>query len=385
MLSDSDCNFQTNENNHPETSDFIRRIDYFHYILEEWLTDSSINVACGRWPDGAIAEMPVHGKATLLPEIYEECFSGVRELRLGDCGHHMHIDLGRVHTIQYTVSPSVCFDFRPSFEIRFLTLGPGGSHSAHWVFSIMISQPYGNSGLNLDAVERFFSRAWNHYRQYPAWVDIHLDKRVLKDPSSDCIFGVLQKTLHQPFENWEGAFKFLGKSRATHSEKLTADPVILPLMKDALALKESSLVIYRDRLLVEFQTEKISGLYRYIEDGHVSWQIGHLNEHHCHLALHAVSSVLFSAEPTSCQQGRLNYTIWFIVDGDCGNPWQRNGYFSVVLNRPYQGDQLRQEIIQPMMKLYNKYSQFPWVKANHAFIESLDRIEAAASKQPCIP
>jgi len=46
-------------------------------------------------------------------------------------------------------------------------------------------------------------------------------------------------------------------------------------------------------------------LHRYEEAGHVSWQIGDQNDHHCHLSLDSVTRVLFSAKPVSCQGGGL--------------------------------------------------------------------------------
>ena len=133
------------------------------------------------------------------------------------------------------------------------------------------------------------------------------------------------------------------------------------------------LVTYRERTLVEFQTEKIDGVHRYEEKGHVSWQIGGLRDHHCHLALGAVHRVMFSAEPVSCQGQGLNYTIWFLTSGPSRNPWRRDGYFSVVLNRPYTGDAPRLEVIQPVIDLYLRYRDEPWVLADARFLSTLEQ------------
>jgi hypothetical protein len=82
------------------------------------------------------------------------------------------------------------------------------------------------------------------------------------------------------------------------------------ILRGALAFREASLVIYRHKTLVEFKTEKLGpGLSLYEEDGHVSWQIGAFDDHHCHLDVGACTSVVFGAEPVSCQGGRLNYTV----------------------------------------------------------------------------
>jgi len=136
-------------------------------------------------------------------------------------------------------------------------------------------------------------------------------------------------------------------------------------------LRDASLVIYRERTLVEFQTEKLAGVFKYVEDGHVSWQLGEFQDHHCHLALGAVTRVLFSAEPVPCQGGRLNYTVWFLVPGSCGNPYRSDGYFSVVLNRPYDGDAPRLEIIDQVLSLYRRYRHESWVEADELFLRAL--------------
>lgn len=104
-----------------------------------------------------------------------------------------------------------------------------------------------------------------------------------------------------------------------------AAPMCLSLLEQSLKLREASLVIYRDRTLVEFKTDRLDAVHRYEERGHISWQIGVSDDHHCHLSLAAVESVLFSAEPVPCQGGGLNYTIWFLASGSAGNPWRRDG------------------------------------------------------------
>jgi hypothetical protein len=148
-----------------------------------------------------------------------------------------------------------------------------------------------------------------------------------------------------------------------------AEPKVLPVLRGALALRDASLVIYRSRTLVEFKTERLGGVSLYVEDGHASWQIGDFEDHHCHLDLPAVTRVLFSAEPVSCQEGRLNYTVWFLVDGDGGNPYRPDGYFSVTLNRPYAPDgSPRREVIEPVFQLFEEFSTEPWVTADDTFL-----------------
>jgi hypothetical protein len=149
------------------------------------------------------------------------------------------------------------------------------------------------------------------------------------------------------------------------------EPPFTPLLKKALQFRDASLVIYRDRTLIEFKTEKLDGLHRYVEQGHVSWQIGAFDDHHCHLSLDTVVRVWFSAEPVSCQGGGINYTVWFLSAGPSGNPFRRDGYFSIVLNRPYAGNQPRLDVIGPMLDLYREFSNAPWVQADPKFLEIL--------------
>jgi hypothetical protein len=149
------------------------------------------------------------------------------------------------------------------------------------------------------------------------------------------------------------------------------EPLCLPVLRQALALRDASLVIFRDRALIEFKTERLDGLHRYEEQGHASWQIGAQDDHHCHLSLDSVVRVLFSAESVSCQGGGLSYTVWFLSAGPSGNPYRRDGYFSIVLNRPYTGNAARREVIDPVLTLFRRWQHEPWVGADETFLQVL--------------
>lgn len=151
-------------------------------------------------------------------------------------------------------------------------------------------------------------------------------------------------------------------------------PAIAEIVQAALDLKGASLVIFRHKTLIEFKTEKLGqGLSLYEEHGHVSWQIGAFDGHHCHLDVGACTQVIFGAEPVSCQGGRLNYTVWFLVEGDCGNPYRSNAYFSVTLNQPYGEDGLaRMEVIEPVFELYGRFRDNPSVSAEPAFLRAME-------------
>jgi len=150
----------------------------------------------------------------------------------------------------------------------------------------------------------------------------------------------------------------------------------------AIALKDASLVIFRRGMLVEFKTEGLApGLVASVEGSYRSWQIGPFEGHHCHLDLAAVRAILFDAEPVSCQGGRINYTVWFLGEGDCGNPYRSNGLFSITLNRPYAEDGTsRRDVIQPVYALYEEYEHETAVTASAGFLGA--RTDLAAAQPP---
>jgi hypothetical protein len=349
---------------------FREQIAFFESVLLEWLEAERVTVACGSWADGGIAELLPRGNATLLPAAYQGCFAGVRELRLDGLEHHLHIDLGRVHQLTYSIAPSVCFAGKPSFEMRLLTTGPGGARTSRWSVSLMLSRPYVGDTLASNELAWFFERARLHVARRPDLVRVEVSPDVLRSERGDEVRICLATTLGLPTDApWHDALRALdGGPRESRDD--SSEPRSLELLRDALRFRDASLVIHRERTLVEFQTEKLAGVFKYVEDGHVSWQLGEFQDHHCHLALGAVTRVLFSAEPVPCQGGRLNYTVWFLVPGSCGNPYRSDGYFSVVLNRPYDGDAPRLEIIDQVLSLYRRYRHESWVEADELFLRA---------------
>ena len=151
------------------------------------------------------------------------------------------------------------------------------------------------------------------------------------------------------------------------------------IVREALALQDASLVIFRAKTLIEFKTEGLgAGLQHQVEDGYDTWQIGDFDGHHCHLDMATVSQVEFVAEPTSCQGGRLNYTVWFLADEDCGNPYRPEGYFSVTFNAPYELDGApRDALIDSMFQLYEQFVDVDGVSAEPCFQEQLHRARRA--------
>lgn len=145
------------------------------------------------------------------------------------------------------------------------------------------------------------------------------------------------------------------------------------LLHAALALKEASLVIHRRGLLVEFKTDMLlETLSIWEEQGHRSWQIGAFDDHHCHVDLGAVFEVQLDAEPVPCQGGRLNYTIWFLSEHDCGNPYRPRGLFSVTLNRPYEADgSTRKPLVEQFAALYRREQDCSMLTASAGFLGAM--------------
>lgn len=354
-------------------SNFMEAIVFFHDVIQDWIQDPQTTIACGCWADGAVSEIIPAGRAQLLPARYQGCFAGVREILLDDGPHHLHIDLGRVHKVSYAIAPSVCLAFKPALEVRLLITGPGGAPTDRWVLSLMPDCPYRGDQLDETVVHHFVERLRLHAKRAPELVELSIEPEVRKGPQGVVLLGLMRKAVAQLDADWDEVMQALIPAHNHSPAKEMMEPPCLPLLREALDLCESSFVIYRERTLVEFQVEKINGVHRYMEQGHASWQIGGLKDHHCHLALGAVHRVLFSAEPVSCQGGGLNYTIWFLTSGPCGNPWRRDGYFSVVLNRPYTGNVPRLEVIKPVLELYLRYCNEPWVNADERFISALEQ------------
>ncbi len=157
------------------------------------------------------------------------------------------------------------------------------------------------------------------------------------------------------------------------SESKVSLSVVQDVLRGALAFRDASLVLYRHKMLVEFKTEKLgAGLSIYEEHGYKSYQIGDFDGHHCHVDVGACTSISFGAEPVSCQGGRLNYTVWFLVDEDCGNPYRPHAYFSVTLNRPYEADgTVRRDMLTQVFQLYRAFATERGVVAEPGFLEAM--------------
>lgn len=329
------------------------RIAFFEAVIRDWLAEDDLTIIAGDWRAGAVMELRPQGRATLSAPRYAGDFAGLRELRIEGSGHHMHIDLARISHVEYCVAPSVCFGGKPAFEVRLLAAGRAS-------FAFAIGRPYVNGRLDEAAVRRYFARLAAHGGDANTLLQARLERG-------------------EPCELWERVADCAASALAALPALARAfdAPADAPLsgiariVDAALALRCASLVIYRPRTLIELKTELLQPrLVRFVEQGLASWQIGPYSGHHCHLDIDAVERVHFSAEPVSCQGGRLNYTIWFETAFDAGNPYRRHGYFSVTLNEPYAGDgSPRHDVIDPVFQLYRRFEDEACVSAEAAFAE----------------
>lgn len=140
-------------------------VEAMESIVRDWLADSETTIFCGHWPDGAIVELLPRGEAHLSGPRYEGVFSGLRELRLAQGAHHVHLDLGRLTRATYLIVPSVCYGFRPSFELRLTASGDDPARRFGLGFSM--THPYAGSRLREATALRYFQRAADHLDRYP--------------------------------------------------------------------------------------------------------------------------------------------------------------------------------------------------------------------------
>ena len=130
-------------------------------VLRSWLDDPELTLFCGDWQHGGIMEMMPQGQASLTGRHYEAPFDGLRDLRMEGSGHHVHLDVGRLTRARYRVAPSVCYGFRPSFELRFCGSGAG------FGLGLALSAPYAGRSLRAHVVRRYLRRVDEHVKTFP--------------------------------------------------------------------------------------------------------------------------------------------------------------------------------------------------------------------------
>ncbi len=148
----------------------IQPIDQVDAILREWLADPDLTLICGRWSDGGIMELIPEGCATLSRPRYDGDFAGLRDLNLAGQHHHIHLDLKKLPRAVYLVAPSVCYGFRPSFEVRLCATDDIAA--TEFGLALSVCRPYRGNRLSHEAVRRYLRRLANHRSNSPEVVGI---------------------------------------------------------------------------------------------------------------------------------------------------------------------------------------------------------------------
>lgn len=115
-------------------------------------------------------ELVPEGRATLTQPRYDGDFAGLRDLILTGQHHHIHLDLEKFQRVIYLVSPSVCFGFRPSFEVRLCAHGDDAGTA--FGLGMRVRQPYRRQKLSHLAVRRYLRRLVKHRAASPKVVGI---------------------------------------------------------------------------------------------------------------------------------------------------------------------------------------------------------------------
>ena len=142
-------------------------------ILRSWLGDPAVTLFCGNWKQGSVMELLPRGAAELSGPRYEAPFEGVRELRLKGTPHHVHLDFGKLRHARYVLAPSVCYGFRPSFELRLTDKQESGLDV--FAVGLALSHPYERGRLRVEPVKRYFRRVAEHASAFPGDVSVHCE------------------------------------------------------------------------------------------------------------------------------------------------------------------------------------------------------------------
>lgn len=153
--------------------DLAKRIGHMESILRDWLEEPAITLVCGTWSAGSIMELLPAGRALLTKPRYPEPFSGLRDIHLEGQGHHLHIDLAKLATCVYTIAPSVCYGYRPSFEVHFHATTTADSGSS---FAVNVRDPYRGHSVNHAAVVAYFRRMLAHHARHPEVVRFRVEE-----------------------------------------------------------------------------------------------------------------------------------------------------------------------------------------------------------------
>lgn len=174
-----------------DIGDSVSAVTAIEQIIRDWLSEPALTLLCGNWSHGGIMELLPRGhSAFLTPPRYEGRFAGLRDLRLGAQGHHVHLDLGQLSLASYCIAPSVCYDFKPALEMRLCA--PGADPLHHYGLGFAIGNPYVGGQLDLSLAHRYLARLASHLRRFPGQVVVQGDRQLAAGaPIWDALDGLL--------------------------------------------------------------------------------------------------------------------------------------------------------------------------------------------------
>ncbi|MFT4173372.1 MAG: hypothetical protein QM639_12480 [Rhodocyclaceae bacterium] len=341
------------------------KADFFHGVIDAWLSDGDVTVSCGNWSDGVVSRSRPGPGAHLTPGRHERSLTGVRTLRAQSGASLLQLDLGRVHQACYAMALSIDAPSGLLLQIRFLISGPGGALTERWLLAL---EPAACDDPG--PVRQFLARACDHWRLAPDCVGFDISRDVCESRAGQGLLTMLAAQLDRPLRDWADVAGALWPARL-HERRAGAAPLCLPVLLDALRLHDASLVICRDRMVVEVPTDKVADVTASHASEQAGWRVGVAGEPHCYLALDAVVRVLFAAETGTPDHPQESYAVWFLTDNACGNPLRRDGYFSIRLNGSSAGDALQRKHAEALFDVYRGVMREPWVDADSAFLRAM--------------
>lgn len=148
----------------------MHRVTCMEQIVRDWIAEPDVLVLAGHWGEGALMEIVPTSSPVLTGQLYTGRFAGLRDMILDGEDHHLHMDLGRLTRATYIVSPSVCFGFRPSFEVRMHACGT--DPMLHFGFGMALRMAYHGAQIHAVNVQRYFEMFRRHRSMYPEIVSI---------------------------------------------------------------------------------------------------------------------------------------------------------------------------------------------------------------------
>jgi len=181
-------------------------------ILREWLSDARVMLVCGDFRHGSVSELLPEGRASLSRPKYNGIFAGLRDVAIEGERHHMHVDLGRVEVVRYAVRPSVCFGFRPSLDIEFMS-------RTERAFALSVDRLYVKTSIDPAACARFVQRYLRHRQAHGERVAFAIEYPAQDAaPAYDVLLDAIEGEARHDTEAADLARKLWAQTRETREQ-----------------------------------------------------------------------------------------------------------------------------------------------------------------------